>query len=120
MMTIFLGYVPNIAHPRSYNEKITHRKLLEHDPRFQKLADKWGVREYVATVVGKQYLNQVFAVVSSVADLDLDALPDRFVAKPTHQSGKIYFISDKNALGRRSFFTHLERLAFLKLRNVSW
>ena len=108
MMTIFLGYVPNIAHPRSFNEKITHRKLLEHDPRFQNLADKWAVREYVATVVGKQYLNQVFAVISSVSELKLDTLPDRFVVKPNHYSGQIYFISDKSALDASSFARTLD------------
>ena len=103
VLAFLLGYLPHIAHPRTFNEKVVHRELLEHDPRFRVLADKWEVREHVADVVGKQYLTEVFAVISSVSDFDIETLPARFVAKPTHESGEIYFVSDKSALDHRDF-----------------
>ena len=103
VMAISLGYWPKIKRPRTFNEKIAHLQLLEYDPRFQVLADKWEVRGYVSDVVGKQYLTEVFAVMSSVSELNLDKLPDRFVAKPNHLSGEIYFISDKRSLDYRDF-----------------
>lgn len=106
-MLLLLGYLPNIAQPRTFNEKIAHRKLFEHDPRFRVLTDKWAVREHVRAVVGEVYLSDVYAVISCLSDLKLDKLPDRFVAKPSHHSGKIYFVSNKSALDERDFIRTL-------------
>jgi len=109
MMALYLGYWPNIRHPRTFNEKIAHRQLLEYDPRFRVLADKWEVRKSVADSVGGQYLTEVFAIITSVSDLKLDNLPDRFVVKPNHLSGEIYFVSDKSSLDLKDFVRTLHR-----------
>src|SRR5215470_8781738 len=37
------GYAPNLRAPRSFSEKVVHRKLFVQDPRFALLADKWAV-----------------------------------------------------------------------------
>jgi len=41
-----LGYVPDPAVPRTYNEKILWRKLFDHDPRFPALVDKLASKAY--------------------------------------------------------------------------
>jgi TupA-like ATPgrasp len=41
-----LGYVPDLAVPRTYNEKVLWRKLIDHDPRFAVFADKLAAKEY--------------------------------------------------------------------------
>jgi TupA-like ATPgrasp len=41
-----MGYVPDPAMPRTYNEKVLWRKLVDHDPRFAVLADKLAAKEY--------------------------------------------------------------------------
>jgi hypothetical protein len=41
-----LGYLPNPAVPRTYNEKVLWRKLLDHDRRFVAFADKLAAKEY--------------------------------------------------------------------------
>lgn len=74
--------------------------MLERDPRIRVLADRWAVREYVRALAEKRYLSEVYAVISSISDLQLQILPDRFVAKATHQSGNIYFVSDKSTHDR--------------------
>jgi hypothetical protein len=41
-----LGYIPDPALPRTYNEKVLWRKLLDHDPRFPELVDKLASKAY--------------------------------------------------------------------------
>ena len=53
------GYSPHFRNPRSYNEKISHRKLFDRNPHFSLLADKWAVGAFVAPKVRTQYLNAV-------------------------------------------------------------
>src|SRR6185295_9974420 len=80
------GYTPNLREPRSFNEKIVHRKLFVHDPTFTMLADKWAVRDFVAERVGSDILNDVCCVVSDPDEIDFTALPNAFVLKATHGS----------------------------------
>lgn len=104
-----LGYWPNIDYPTTFNEKVAHRKLREYDDRFRILADKWEVRNYVREKVGDKYLSKVYAVISSISELDFRRLPERFVAKPTNQSGKICFVKCKSKLNRQEFFDLLRK-----------
>lgn len=95
-MTIRLGYVPNVRQPRTFNEKIAHRKLFTADPRFSKLSDKWAVRAYVRERVGSEYLIAVHQCVTSTSDIDLGSLPNEFVIKATHDSGSVVIVDDKS------------------------
>ena len=93
-----LGYVPNIKKPKTFNEKIIHRKLMEYNACYCDLADKWSVRTYIETKIGKGYLSDVYQIIDKVDQLVLSALPDRFVAKPTHQSGAVWLCDSKENL----------------------
>jgi len=96
MMWKRLGYIPQIKHPRSFNENIVHRKLFHHDARYAVIADKWLVREYVRERVGNEFLSKDFGFIKKESDLKWDKLPDRFVAKPTHCSGLVAFVKEKS------------------------
>ncbi|MGB9591611.1 MAG: ATP-grasp fold amidoligase family protein, partial [Candidatus Kryptoniota bacterium] len=52
---------------------------------------------------GDHYLSKVYCVISSISELNFESLPERFVAKPTHQSGKVYFVKNKNELNKKHF-----------------
>lgn len=104
-----LGYWPNIDNPRTFNEKVAHRKLRERDDRFRILADKWEVRNYVRSKIGDNNLSKVYAVISSISELDFRDLPERFVAKPTNQSGKVYFVKSKSSLNKDEFFSTIKK-----------
>ena len=91
-----LGYLPNVYRPRTFNEKIAHRKLFTNDLRFTKLSDKWGVREFVRQRIGEQYLIHVYDCVRDVSEIDLHSLPDSFVIKCTHDSGSTVIVRDKD------------------------
>jgi hypothetical protein len=50
----------------------------------------------------------VYALISSISELDLASLPDRFIAKPTNQSGKVFFVSKKADLDKEYFVRVLD------------
>jgi len=107
IMMAYLGYAPHIRSPRTFNEKIAHRKLYQFDPRFSEYADKFRVRDHVSRIVGPHYLNEVYAICSDVDDLDLALLPDRFVAKPTHGSKSLLIVDDKASLDEEHFRSYM-------------
>lgn len=42
------GYEADFRHPRTFNEKIIHRMLYDHNPIYTALADKLKARIYIA------------------------------------------------------------------------
>jgi hypothetical protein len=92
--------------PVTFNEKIQWLKLHDRDPIYTTLADKYAVRDYVASRIGTGYLNGLYGVFDHEYDIDFQALPDTFVLKATHGSGWNIFCRDKSqfdfeAAGRR-------------------
>lgn len=89
------GRVLNIDVPILYNEKVQHTKLFCRDERLKKLADKYEVRDYVAKMVGDQYLTKLYGLYNSVDEIPFDSLPDKFVVKLTNGSGFNYICKHK-------------------------
>ena len=90
-----LGYWPNIKYPRSFNEKIMHRKLFTDKDRFATVADKHRVREYVEKRVGSDVLTELYYVTEDPETIPFGELPDRFVLKGTHGSSMNTIVRDK-------------------------
>ena len=95
MMTWHLGYIPHIKNPRSFNEKIAHRKIYRWREIPPKLADKYAVREFVAKTIGEQYLNELYGVYDNTDGIDFAKLPESFVIKATHGSNMNIIIRDR-------------------------
>jgi len=57
-------------------------------------ADKIAVRDYVAEIVGPEFLTKIYGVFNSAHDLDLSKAPINFVLKPNHVSGAALIVSD--------------------------
>lgn len=90
------GAYPNIFRPRSFSEKIQHRKLFDRRPILVTLADKYAVRDFVRQRVGEEYLTRLYHLTADPRDIPLDSLPDRFVIKPTHGCGWLEIVRDKS------------------------
>jgi hypothetical protein len=103
-----VGYWPNIARPRSFNEKIQHRKYYWHDELFTRLADKYAVRTYVADKVGERYLVPLIAVLDDPSEVDFDAYGENYVLKLTHDSGGV-FICKNNGINRAKTMRRMRR-----------
>lgn len=91
-----IGYYPQLTDPRSFNEKVAHRKLYTDDDRFALVADKYAVRDYVRDRVGDHILNELYHVTNDAETIPFNDLPDEFVLKATHDSGSVEIVHDKS------------------------
>ncbi len=94
------GHFPHLIRPRTFNEWIARRKALDRRSILTRFTDKYAVRDYVAERVGAEVLTRLYWVTRDPADIPFDALPERFVVKPTHGSGWIRLVRDKSQLHR--------------------
>lgn len=77
----------NLAEPKTFNEKLQWLKLYNRKPEYTVMVDKYKVREYIAQMIGEEYLIPLLGVWDDPEDIDFDALPNRFVLKCNHNSG---------------------------------
>lgn len=89
----------NLHEPKYFNEKLQWLKLYDRNPLYTLLVDKVKAKEYVAEKIGKQYIIPTLGVWESADDIDFNTLPDRFVIKCNHNSGKgMYICKDKSKM----------------------
>lgn len=94
------GRFPNLKNPITFNEKIQWLKLHDRNPLYTKLVDKYEVKKYVADIIGAEYIIPTLGVWDRAEDIDFDALPNQFVLKATHDSGRVIICRDKSTLDR--------------------
>lgn len=90
-------YEPDLAYPRTYNEKLQWLKLHWRDPLAEQCADKVEVRRYVAQQGYEDRLVPLLGVYSNAKDIDFASLPSKFVLKGAHGSGMVCLCRDKNS-----------------------
>lgn len=90
--------LPNLKHPKTFNEKLQWLKLYDRNPYYTKLVDKYEVKKIVAELIGEQYIIPTLGVWDRAEDIDFDKLPDKFVLKATHDSGRVIICKDKSKL----------------------
>jgi glutathione synthase/RimK-type ligase-like ATP-grasp enzyme len=91
---------PRLWRPRTFNEWIAHRKVFERNPLFRTFADKCAVRQFVSSRLSRDILPKLFCVETEPERINFDSLPQRFVVKPTHGSGWVRVVHDKDSLDR--------------------
>ena len=99
----------NLDNPQTFNEKLQWLKLHYREPLFTAMVDKYGVKQYVANIIGEKYLAKTYGIYKSFDDIDFDVLPEAFVMKCTHDSGSIVIVKDKSKLDKVSARKILER-----------
>jgi len=104
-----LGKRLDLAHPRTFNEKLQWLKLYWRDPRCPTCVDKLAVRAYVEERCGPGVLNALHGVYPTPEDIDLDALPRAFVLRATHGSGFNVICPDRSRLDWDKACTDLRR-----------
>ena len=85
----------NLNNPVTYNQKLMWRKLYDHNPLYHIMVDKYAVREFVADLIGEQYLIPILGIWDTFDRIDFDGLPEQFVLKCNHDSGGVYICRDK-------------------------
>lgn len=98
MFPLRVGYKLNLDNPKTFNEKLQWLKLHNRKPIYTKMVDKVEAKEFVANIIGEEYIIPTLGVYDSVDEIDFDKLPDQFVLKCTHDSGGIVVCSNKSEL----------------------
>ena len=73
--------------PRTFNEKMWHRRLVDRRPFLRTHSDKHASYEAVAKVLPAEVMPQRFARVDTVAELADLELPREYIVKSRHASG---------------------------------
>ena len=80
------GYWPDFNAPKTYNEKLQWLKMYDQRPEYTTMVDKITAKEYVADIIGNEYIIPTLKVYDSVEEIRLDELPERFVLKTNNGS----------------------------------
>lgn len=83
-----IGKELNLDHPRTMNEKLQWIKLYDRKPEYTMLVDKVKVRDYIERTLGGEYLIPTVGVWQNPDQIDFGSLPDKFVLKCNHNSGR--------------------------------
>lgn len=87
MYWLNMGKKLDLKNPETFNEKLQWLKLYNHNPAYTVMVDKVKAKEYVAGIIGEEYIIPTLGVWDDPDDIDFDALPDQFVLKCNHNSG---------------------------------
>ena len=85
----------DLKHPKTFNEKLQWLKLYYRDNQQTVLVDKYLVKDYVANVIGDEYIIPTLGHWKRAEDIDFDSLPEQFVLKCNHDSGGIVICKNK-------------------------
>jgi hypothetical protein len=91
----------NLAHPRTFTEKLQWLKVYGRPKQYASLADKFAVYDHVRSRIGNAHLNRLLGVYQQVSEIPWDDLPEKFVLKATHASGWNLIVPEKARLDRQ-------------------
>ena len=95
-----MGQRLNLKKPQTYSEKLQWLKLYDRKPEYTRMVDKYAVKDYVANILGPEYIIPTLGVWNSANEIDWDSLPNKFVLKCTHDSGGLVICHDKSKLDK--------------------
>ena len=84
-----MGHRLDLQNPKTFSEKLQWLKLYDNKPEYTTMVDKYAVKEYVAKIIGQEYVIPTLGVWDDPEDIEWDVLPDRFVLKTTHGGGSM-------------------------------
>ncbi|MBC2845663.1 ATP-grasp fold amidoligase family protein [Winogradskyella flava] len=105
----FSGKKLDLNNPQDFNAKIEWYKVFFRPEILTKLVDKYAVRSYVEEKIGKQYLNELYAVYDDPEDIDFDSLPNKFIIKANHTNGHNIIVTNKEDLNREKVITKFKK-----------
>lgn len=95
----YMGKKLNLENPKTYNEKLQWLKLYNRKSEYTMMVDKYLVRDYIKEELGEEYLIPLLGVWENPDEIDFDTLPDKFVLKCNHNSGRgMYICKDKSKM----------------------
>lgn len=104
-----MGHWIDWKNPKTFTEKIQWLKLYNRKPEYTTMVDKYAVKEYVANIIGNEYIIPTLGVWDAPEQIEWDRLPNQFVLKTTHGggSGGVVICKDKKTFDYRSAISKL-------------
>lgn len=81
------GRFPNWKNPQTFSEKLQWLKLYNRKPEYTTMVDKYAVKDYVASIIGSEYIIPTLGVWNKPEDIEWEKLPNQFVLKTSHGGG---------------------------------
>lgn len=105
-----MGHLLNLKHPKCFTEKLQWLKLYDYKPEYTRMVDKITAKEYVAEIIGEEYIIPTLGIWKHFDDIDFSMLPDKFVLKTNHGSGNngVVICRDKKNFDHETVRTRLE------------
>ena len=105
------GKTLNIKNPQTFGEKLQWLKLYDRRPEYTMMVDKYAVKDYVASIIGQEYVIPTLGVWDKSEEIDVDKLPTKFVLKTTHGGGGVGVIlcKDKSTLNINTVVLSLKK-----------
>lgn len=104
-----VGKWPNLKNPQTFNEKINWIKIFYRRPELTMMVDKYSVKSYVSSKIGKEYVIPTIGLWDTPNEIDWDSLPPQFVLKTTHGGGNtgVVICRDKSQFDKDSAIAKL-------------
>ena len=103
----------HLDNPKLFTEKLQWLKLHDRKQQYIQMVDKVLVKEYVANIIGSEYIIPTYGAWESFDDIDFDSLPDQFVLKCNHDSGSIIKCENKHEFNideaRKKITRHIQK-----------
>lgn len=106
---LYTGKELNLDNPQTYNEKLNWQKVYDHNPLYTIMVDKYAAKDYVARIIGEQYIIPTLGCWGKPEDIDWDALPNRFVLKTNHDSGGVVLVKNKETVNKKNVIRKLDK-----------
>lgn len=99
-----MGKKLDLKNPKTMNEKLQWLKLYNRKPEYTTMVDKILVKDYVAKIIGEDYIVPLLGVWDSPEQIDFDTLPDQFVLKTNHSGGNtgVVIVKDKSKIDQKA------------------
>ena len=97
-----MGHRLDLKNPQTFTEKLQWLKLYNRKPEYTTMVDKYAVKNYVANIIGEEYIIPTLGVWDRFDDIDFSKLPQQFVLKTTHGGGGggVVICRDKNSFNK--------------------
>ena len=105
-----MGKRLNLKNPKMYSEKLQWLKLYNRKPEYTMMVDKLAVKDYVASIIGREYIIPTLGVWDDPNEIEWDKLPKRFVLKTTNGGGSLGVVICKD----KATFNRMEAVKRLK------
>jgi len=108
------GYPLNLDNPKSFNEKIVHKKIFDRNPLIPLTADKYRARQYIRDKIGFEadnHLIPLLYVTDNPEKIPSNKLIGEYIIKPNNAAGRWILAEGINGLKNYDInYTHEKAL----------